>query len=92
LSVPAPIIFRGLSAGIVTAEAPHDDVPAETFIVSPADALETQLATEAESEELVHVGLDPVQAAKVFSASPKIPQIIIIIKKSFSYKLFFCIL
>jgi polysaccharide deacetylase 2 family uncharacterized protein YibQ len=40
-----------------------------TVIVSPLDAELTQEATEALSSVLVHVGLDPVQAASITSAN-----------------------
>jgi hypothetical protein len=41
----------------------HVAEPAETLIVSLREALETQLDTLAKSGVLVHVGLNPVQAA-----------------------------
>jgi len=44
---------------------PHDALPLDILMVSPAVALVMHVWTEAESGVVVHVGEEPVQAARV---------------------------
>src|SRR4029453_16768945 len=57
---PAPASVMSL---LISTDDDHVADPAETLIVSPFFAFETQLATLVRSGVLVHVGLPPVQAA-----------------------------
>ena len=61
LAEPAPIKYIPLV--IINVEL-HVAEPADTLIVSPTVAFVTQVFTDAWSGVVVHVGLDPVQAAK----------------------------
>ena len=52
-----------VSAFVTVTVDVHVSVPALTFIVSPREALLTHVAKDVLSGVVVHVGLEPVQAA-----------------------------
>ena len=61
LAAPAPTSFTGL---VIKSGVVHVAEPADTLIVSPVEALDTQLLTLVSSGVELHVGLLPVHCAR----------------------------